>query len=241
VIPLSDDNPTRSAPLVTVLLIAANIAVFIYQLSLGSLSETFIQSCGFLPAELVTGQDLGVPTCIDPPYLTVVTAMFMHGGLLHIGSNMLYLWIFGNNVEDAMGAFRFLFFYLICGVAAALTQTYITVAFTPEFGAVPNVGASGAVAGILGAYLVLFPSAKVKTLIALGFFWSVARIPALIVLGLWFATQFFQGVGTLDPALAANNGVAFWAHIGGFLCGAILVKVFAREARGRRAVPYYRF
>ncbi|HEU5319036.1 MAG TPA: rhomboid family intramembrane serine protease [Chloroflexota bacterium] len=240
-IPLSDDNPTRSPPLVTVLLIVANVLVFLYQLSLGAGAEEFIRSCGFLPAELVTGQDVGVPTCIDPPYLTIVTSMFMHGGFLHVGSNMLYLWIFGNNVEDAMGSLRFLFFYLVCGVAAALAQTYVTVAFSPETATIPNVGASGAVAGVLGAYLVLFPGAKVKTLVALGFFWSIARVPALLVLGIWFVTQFFQGVGSLDPVVGANSGVAFWAHIGGFVAGMGLVKLLAREARGRRAMPSYRF
>jgi membrane associated rhomboid family serine protease len=240
-IPLSDENPTRSTPFVTYLLIAANVAVFLYQFSLGSGAEQFIRSCGFLPAELVTGRDVGVPTCVEPLYLTILTSMFMHGGLLHIGSNMLYLWIFGNNVEDAMGALRFLFFYVACGVAAALAQTYITMAVTPELADVPNVGASGAIAGVLGGYLLLFPGARVRTLVALGFFWSIARIPALIVLGMWFVTQFFQGVGALDPAVGANSGVAFWAHIGGFATGLVLVKLLAREDRGRRAVPHYRF
>jgi membrane associated rhomboid family serine protease len=241
VIPLSDDNPTRSAPLVTVLLIAANVVVFLYQLALGPRAEEFIRACGFLPAELVTGRDVGVPTCVEPLYLTIVTAMFMHGGLLHIGSNMLYLWIFGNNVEDAMGSLRFLFFYLACGVVAALTQTYVTVSATPDLAAIPNVGASGAVAGVLGAYLLLFPGAKVKTLIAFGFFWSTARVPALIVLGLWFVTQFFQGVGTLDQVVGATSGVAFRAHIGGFVAGMVLVKLLVRAERGRRALSAYRF
>ena len=240
-IPLSDDNPTRSSPIFTVLLIAANIAVFIYQFSLGSAADEFIRACGFLPAELVTGQDVGVPTCVSPTYLTILTSMFMHGGLLHIGSNMLYLWIFGNNVEDAMGSVRFVVFYLLSGVAAALAQTVATVMYTPDLAAIPNVGASGAVAGVLGAYLVLFPGAHVKTLIALGFFWSMARIPALIVLGLWFVTQFFQGVGSLDPDVSATSGVAFWAHIGGFVVGLALGKIFARNPESRRAVPYYRF
>src|SRR5688572_21462722 len=185
-IPLADDNPIRTTPIFTILLIAANILVFVYQFSLGAGAEEFIRSCGFLPAELATGEDVGVPTCVSPTYLTILTSMFMHGGLLHIGSNMLYLWIFGNNVEDAMGSVRFLLFYLLSGIAAALAQTYATIAYTPDLAAIPNVGASGAVAGVLGAYLVLFPGANVKTLIALGFFWSMARIPAIIVLGLWF-------------------------------------------------------
>ena len=240
-IPLADDNPTRSAPVFTVLLIAANALVFLYQLSLGPAAEQFIRACGFLPAELVTGEDIGVPTCVSPTYLTVLTSMFMHGGLLHIGSNMLYLWIFGNNVEDAMGSVRYLIFYLVSGIAAALAQTVVTVLYTPDMAGIPNVGASGAVAGVLGAYLVLFPGAKVKTLIALGIFWSMARIPALFVLGMWFVTQFFQGVGSLDPVVGATSGVAFWAHIGGFVVGLVLGKVLARNPDSRRAVPYYRF
>lgn len=240
-IPLADDNPTRSTPVFTYLLIAANVLVFVYQFSLGPAAEQFIRACGFLPAELVTGQDVGVPTCVSPTYLTVLTSMFMHGGLLHIGSNMLYLWIFGNNVEDAMGSVRYLVFYLVSGIAAALAQTVATVMYTPELAEIPNVGASGAVAGVLGAYLVLFPGAKVKTLIALGFFWSMARIPALFVLGMWFVTQFFQGVGSLDPVVGATSGVAFWAHIGGFVVGLLLGKVLGRNPGSRRAVPDYRF
>ena len=240
-IPLADDNPTRSTPIFTYLLIAANVLVFVYQFSLGPAAEQFIRACGFLPAELVTGQDVGVPTCVSPTYLTVLTSMFMHGGLLHIGSNMLYLWIFGNNVEDAMGSVRYLVFYLVSGIAAALAQTVATVMYTPELAEIPNVGASGAVAGVLGAYLVLFPGAKVRTLIGLGFFWSMARIPALFVLGMWFVTQFFQGVGSLDPVVGATSGVAFWAHIGGFVVGLLLGKVLARNPDSRRVVPDYRF
>ena len=240
-IPLADDNPIRSTPIFTILLIAANVVVFIYQFSLGAAAETFIRACGFLPAELITGEDVGVPTCVSPTYLTILTSMFMHGGLLHIGSNMLYLWIFGNNVEDAMGSVRFVVFYLASGVAAALTQTVVTIMYTPELAGIPNVGASGAVAGVLGAYLVLFPGARVRTLIALGFFWSTARIPALIVLGLWFVTQFFQGVGALDPTVSATSGVAFWAHIGGFVVGLVLGKVLAHNLNSRRASPHYRF
>jgi membrane associated rhomboid family serine protease len=241
VIPLADENPTRSTPIVTVLLIAANVLVFFYQLSLGAAADQFIRSCGFLPAELVTGQDVGVPTCVEPVYLTVLTSMFMHGGFLHIGSNMLYLWIFGNNVEDSMGSVKFLVFYLIAGIAASLAQTYITLSFTPDLAGIPNVGASGAVAGVLGGYLVLFPGARVRTLVALGIFWSMARVPALLVLGIWFVSQLFSGVGSLNPETSAMSGVAFWAHIGGFVVGMALVKLFARSERGRRAVPDYRF
>src|SRR5262245_55481413 len=168
-IPLSDENPPQSTPYVTYLLIAINVAVFVYQLSLGDRVEAFIQSCAFVPAELATGRDIAPPNCVQPFWLTVFTAMFMHGGLLHIGSNMLYLWIFGNNVEDAMGHLLYLVFYFLCGVAAALVQTYFTVTFTPQDATVANLGASGAIAGVLGAYLVLYPHARVRTLVFLGF------------------------------------------------------------------------
>jgi membrane associated rhomboid family serine protease len=239
VIPLSDENPSRSVPLGTYLFLGANILVFLYQLSLGPQVETFIRSCAFTPAELVTGRDLPPPACVQPPYLTILTSMFMHGGLLHIASNMLYLWIFGNNVEDSMGTLRYLVFYLVCGVVAALTQTFVMVTFTPQDAAIPNLGASGAVAGVLGAYLVLFPHARVRTLVILGFFISVTYVPALILLGLWFVLQFFQGLGAVGGQ--ATGGVAVWAHIGGFVAGVLLVKLFSSGQRGRRAVEMYRF
>jgi membrane associated rhomboid family serine protease len=241
-IPLSDENPSRTVPYVTFLLLAANILVFLYQISLGpQQGEAFIRSCGFLPAELATGQDIPPQTCVQPPYLTIFTSMFMHGGLLHIGSNMLFLWIFGNNVEDSMGPVKFLAFYLICGVVAALTQTFVTLYATPAQAGIPNVGASGAIAGVLGAYLVLFPGARVRTLVLFGIFWSIARIPAIVLLGLWFVLQFFQGTASLGSGGEAAGGVAFWAHIGGFVAGFLLVRLFARAERGRRAIPAYRF
>ena len=234
-IPLTDENPGRSVPFVTYTLVAANLAVFVYQLSLGSQVEGFILACAFRPAELVTGQDLPPPNCVQPPWLTVLTSLFMHAGLVHLGSNMLYLWIFGNNVEDAMGHLRFATFYLLCGVGAALAQTAFTVAFRPEEAATPNLGASGAIAGVLGAYLVLFPQARVRTLVFLGFFITFTRIPALVLLGLWFALQFFQGIVTVGGA--ASGGVAVWAHVGGFVLGLLLVRLFARGPGGGRARP----
>ncbi|MBI3972780.1 MAG: rhomboid family intramembrane serine protease [Chloroflexi bacterium] len=238
-IPLSDENPSQSAPIITVALIAINILVFLYQISLGEQAETFIRACAFTPTELLTGQDVPPPSCVQPPYLTVFTSMFMHAGLLHIGTNMLYLWIFGNNVEDSMGSLKYLVFYVLGGVVAALTQTFMTQMFAPEALNIPNLGASGAVAAVLGAYLVLFPHARVRTLVILGFFISMARIPALIVLGLWFVLQFFQGVGALGGG--ETGGVAFWAHIGGFVTGLVLAKLLATQPRGRRATPVYRF
>jgi membrane associated rhomboid family serine protease len=239
-IPLSDENPIRSVPFVTYLLIAINVVVFIYEVSLGNNTDQFIASCAFIPAELATGRDLPPANCVQPPYLTILTSMFMHGGFLHIAGNMLYLWIFGNNVEDAMGSLKYLIFYLICGIAAALAQTFVTLTFTPNQADIPNLGASGAIAGVLAGYLVLFPGARVKTLVTLGFFWSIARVPAIIILGLWFVLQFVQGVGSVGGG-EATGGVAVWAHIGGFVAGLLLVKLFASAHRGRRAVPAYRF
>jgi membrane associated rhomboid family serine protease len=238
-IPLSDENPTRTTPYVTYALVAINIAVFLYQLSLGSQVEGFIAACAFRPDELVGGRDLPPPTCVQPPWLTIFTSMFMHGGLMHLASNMLFLWIFGNNVEDAMGHLRYLLFYLLCGVAAALVQTLFTLSFNPGDADIPNLGASGAIAGVLAAYLVLFPHARVRTLIILGFFISMTRIPALVVLGLWFVLQFFTGLGAV--AGGDTGGVAVWAHVGGFAAGLLLVRLFARGDRGRRAMPAYRF
>jgi membrane associated rhomboid family serine protease len=236
-IPLSDENPARSTPFVTISLVALNLAVFVYQLSLGSQVEGFIQACAFRPAELVTGQDLPPPNCVQPPWLTVLTSLFMHAGLLHLGSNMLFLWIFGNNVEDAMGHLRYLLFYLLCGVGAALIQTAFTLTFRPEEATIPNLGASGAIAGVLGAYLVLFPQARVRTLVFLGFFITLTRIPALLVLGLWFGLQFFQGIFAVGGT--DTGGVAVWAHVGGFVLGLLLVRLFARGPGEGRARPAY--
>ncbi len=238
-IPISDENPSRSVPVITYVLLTINIMVFIYQISLGDRVEGFIRSCAFIPAELVSGQDIPPAACVRPTFLTVLTSMFMHGGFLHIGSNMLYLWIFGNNVEDSMGSVRFLIFYLLCGIIAALAQTGITIMFSPDQAGIPNLGASGAIAGVLGGYLLLFPHARVRTLIIFGFFISMTRVPAVVLLGLWFVLQFFQGLGAVGGA--DTGGVAVWAHIGGFVAGLVLIRLFARSERGRRAVPAYRF
>jgi membrane associated rhomboid family serine protease len=236
-IPLSDENPARSIPVVTISLVALNVAVYVYQLSLGSQVEGFIQACAFRPAELLTGQDIPPPNCVQPPWLTVLTSLFLHAGLLHLGSNLLFLWIFGNNVEDAMGHLRYATFYLLCGVGAALAQTAFTLTFRPEEAAIPNLGASGAIAGVLGAYLVLFPQARVRTLVFLGFFITFTRIPALVLLGLWFVLQFFQGIVSVGSA--DTGGVAVWAHVGGFVLGLLLVRLFARGQGAGRTRPAY--
>lgn len=219
-IPLKDDNPTRIFPIVTIGIIAANILVFIYQISLGPGYEKFIFAYGALPYEITHGIDIG-PQIQMPVFFTVYTSMFMHGGFMHIIGNMLYLWIFGNNIEDSMGHIRFIFFYLICGTVASLTHIFLA----PN-SKIPMVGASGAVSGILGAYILLFPHARILTLVIFGFFVRMIKIPAIVVLGFWIVLQF------LNSAVASGSeggGVAWFAHIGGFFAGLILIYFFKKN------------
>jgi membrane associated rhomboid family serine protease len=220
-LPLRDVNPTRTFPLVTIALIAVNVLVFIYELILGPQLEGFVQSWAIIPYEITHGVDLP-PASIQPIYLTLITAMFLHGGIVHIAGNMLFLWIFGNNIEDAMGSLRFIVFYLLCGLVAAFAQ----IAVGPNSD-IPNIGASGAIAGVLGAYLLLFPRAEVQTLVFLGFFVRLVRLPALLFLGLWFVLQLFSGVAGLG--MEATGGVAWFAHIGGFIAGIVLINIFRRR------------
>ena len=221
-LPLRDINPTYRFPIVTVTLIGVNVAVFILELMFSAQGqlELFIGRYAIIPYELTRGVDLPPPS-LRPAFLTIFTAMFLHGGFLHIAGNMLYLWIFGNNVEDNMGHLRFLIFYLLCGVAASVAQIAVNPASD-----VPNIGASGAIAGVLGAYIIMHPRAQVETLLFLGYFIRVVRIPALIVLGYWILIQLLQGL--LSLGLPASGGVAWFAHIGGFFAGVILVHIFRR-------------
>ena len=211
-IPLRDVIPSRTTPVLTVSLIAANVTVFLYELTLGRGVEEFTRVFGLVPA--------------DFSWFTLFTSMFLHGGLFHVGGNMLYLWIFGDNVEDRMGHGRFLAFYVLCGTAAALTQV-----FTSPDSTVPMVGASGAIAGVMGAYFVLYPRSRIVTLIPLFFFFQIVEIPAIFFLGIWFVMQFLSGVGSI--AASATGGVAFWAHIGGFVAGVGGVLLFRRPERQR--------
>jgi membrane associated rhomboid family serine protease len=221
-IPLKDDIPSRTVPFVTVGLIAANVIAFLYQASLEvtgdpaalKAAREFIFEFGLLPCRLSGA--CAVPGGFPSPAVTIFTSMFLHGGLFHVAGNMLYLWIFGNNVEDTLGHGRFLGFYLLAGVAAALIQT----ATGPSSG-IPMIGASGAVSGVLGAYLILYPHANVLTLVAFGFFIRIVRIPAMIVLGFWIVVQLLNGLVTFGDA--ARGGVAWFAHIGGFLAGLALL------------------
>ncbi len=210
-IPLRDDNPTQTVPYVTVGLIGLNGAIFLAELFSAS---DWAVVYGAVPVRLLQTMDPGT-------LLTVITSMFLHGGLLHLGGNMLYLWIFGNNIEDVLGHGRFIVFYLLCGVIAAYSH-----ALTAPSSHIPMVGASGAIAGVLGAYLVLFPRAKVLTLIPFGFYMEVVRLPAGIVLGFWIVVQFISGGLSMG---AEGAGVAWFAHIGGFLTGMILIWMLRRH------------
>lgn len=223
-IPLRDTIPSSRVPLVNYLLIAANLGVFLYEVSLGERLPPFLERHALIPARFLGD---GLPSFRE--LLTPVTAMFLHGGWMHVLGNLLYLYIFGDNVEDTFGHGRYLLFYLACGVASFAVQ----IAFQPA-SAVPNVGASGAIAGVLGAYFFLFPRARVVTLLPLFVFFTVVEIPAVVFLGLWFLIQILSGTVSLGRAAAAG-GVAWWAHVGGFVAGIVLLKVFAFPGRGRGA------
>jgi membrane associated rhomboid family serine protease len=200
--PLSDVIPSRTTPFVTVGLIILNALVFLFEVTLSERQlQLFSLTYGVVPAEFT--------------WSSVFTSMFLHGGWLHFLGNMLYLWIFGDNVEDRLGHARYLLFYLFCGAAAALGQTAIQ-----PYSTVPMIGASGAVAGVMGAYFVLFPHSRVLTAVFIFFFLDLIEIPAIFFLGIWFLMQFFSGVGSLG-ADAGQGGVAFWAHIAGFFVGGV--------------------
>ncbi len=230
-IPISDDpEPRRSFPFVTLTLIAINVVVFIFELGVPNPDRLF-QSAGVVPLEFATGRDVAPAAPLGNYYSTLITSMFLHGGIVHLGSNMLFLWIFGDNVEDNLGHLRYLLFYFVCGLAASATHIYF------NWGSpLPSVGASGAIAGVLGGYIVLFPSARVRTLLFIGPFITIARIPALILIGFWFVTQLLSGVMSLGVS-EQTAGVAFWAHIGGFIAGLPLV-LLLRQPRSASRYGY---
>ena len=221
-IPLHDDNPTTIKPLVTVGLIVACVLVFLWQVSLSpGAGELAIYAYGTIPAVIFGTRELPPEIAAIPAQLSLLTAMFLHGGWMHLIGNMLYLWIFGNNIEDAMGHGRFIAFYGLCGIAAALAQ-----ALQDPSSIIPMIGASGAIGGVLGAYLLLYPRARVLVLIPLGFFMTTVRIPAFWVLGFWIVLQFIQSA----PSAGQAGGVAYWAHIGGFLAGVVLIVPIRNKA-----------
>ena len=216
-IPIRDENPARSFPLITIGLIAVNVAVFIYQFTLPDPDlHRFIAGFGLIPAELL-GRAPQIHAAL-PGALTPLTSQFLHGGIFHLLGNMLYLWIFGNNIEDLLGHARFLLFYLLCGTLAAAAHIILN-----PYSTLPMVGASGAIAGVLGAYLISFPRARITVLIFVFFFITTTQVPALVVLGIWFVMQFFYVFGDLG---SGGSNIAYMAHIGGFLAGLWLVKKF---------------
>ena len=248
VFPLYDDNSDRlTTPVVNYAIIAVNILVFVFLQQLGS-NEQFTYAFSTVPLEIITGHDVVTPSrmLIEPMtgqrllvpgleptpfsvYLTLITSMFMHGGIAHIAGNMLFLWIFGDNIEDRMGHLRYLVFYLLCGVIASLAHVFITAAFAadPSSLTVPSLGASGAISGVLGGYILLFPKRRVTVIL----FRFLTDVPAYVAIGIWFAFQLISGLGMLGGG-SQQGGVAYAAHVGGFVAGLVLIKFFT-IGRGR--------
>ena len=213
--PLRDSIPSARRPVVNLLVIGVCAAVFLYEVMLGAGVEAFVNAFGFVPARFFEPSAFNVGASWG--LLTLLTSMFMHGGWLHLIGNMWFLWVFGDNVEDCLGHGRYVFFYLVCGAAAALAQALISPSSV-----VPMVGASGAIAGVLGAYLVWYPWSRIHTFVFLGIFFTTAELPAPVFLIIWFVIQFFSGALSLASAGPTGGGVAFFAHIGGFVAGALL-------------------
>ncbi len=204
-IPLRDSQPSRSTPFVTIAIIVVNALVFLYEISLDQYSlNHLIGIYGVVPARL--------------QFFDLITSMFLHGGWLHIIGNMWFLWIYGDNVEDVLGHGQYLLFYLLCGIAAAITQVFIT----PD-SRIPTIGASGAIAGVMGAYLVKFPHSRIVTLLPIFIFWTTVEIPAVFILMYWFVIQLFSGATSIAYARMSQGGVAWFAHVGGFLMGILLI------------------
>src|SRR5437660_347557 len=230
VIPIKDyAGPRRTLPWVNWGLIIINVAVFLYQVSLGPDAQAFMFAYSTVPTAIMHGIPQtslpGVPTNLpfqtpNPVYLTLITSMFLHAGWLHIGGNMLFLYIFGDNVEDRMGHLPYLVFYLFCGLVAAIAQIYVDPNST-----VPSLGASGAIAGVLASYLVLFPMAGVRTIIFIFIFFTIVTVPAFVLIGLWFVLQFFDGIAALSTVQQGMGGVAYFAHVGGFVAGLVITLV----------------
>ncbi len=237
-IPIRDDpgERRRSFPWVMLTILIANVLAFIFELGVGNtaaLNNLFL-SAGVIPVEFTRGASIGPPPPLGMTWTTLFTSMFLHGGLLHIASNMLYLFIFGDNVEDRLGHLRFLLFYLLCGVIAGITHIVVNAGST-----LPSVGASGAIAGVLAGYLRLFPNAQVRTLVFIGPLVFIPRIAAALLIVFWFVTQFLTGITSLGATSEqTSGGVAVWAHIGGFVAGFVLVSL-VRPRRASPAIAYY--
>src|ERR1700704_3150230 len=250
--PIADDNSDRTTtPVVNYLLVLTNVLVFVFFQGLGT-NERFTYAFSTVPAEIITGEDVvtrdqvgilpvsgqrivipGLQPTPIPVYLTLITSMFMHGGIAHIAGNMLFLWIFGDNVEDRMGHIRYLIFYLVAGVLASLAHVFTTAMFATEPGSllIPSLGASGAISGVLGGYILLYPKRRVTVIL----FRFLTDVPAYVAIGIWFAFQLISGLGILGGG-SQQGGVAYAAHVGGFVAGLLLVKVFTM---GRPSNPAY--
>jgi membrane associated rhomboid family serine protease len=228
-IPLKDNIPSSTFPFVNISLIVVNIIIFFYEVSLGPYLERFIFHFGVIPQKFLVlfSGDHFYPVAT---FFPLFTSLFLHGGWLHVGGNMLYLWIFGDNVEDLLGHVQYLLFYILCGIGSGLTHI-----ITQPGSHIPTIGASGAIAGVMGAYFVLFPKARVITLVPIFFFIQFIEIPAFFFLAFWFFMQLVSG--TFAGSSQFSGGIAFWAHIGGFVCGILLLLFFKRQ---RRARYYYR-
>jgi membrane associated rhomboid family serine protease len=238
VIPYSDPSePNRIFPFVNIGLIVVNFLVFFYELSLGAGGtahlNSFITQYGLVPCEYTNHCHAG-PGTPNPFWVTLFTSMFMHGGWLHILGNMIYLWVFGDNIENSMGHFRYLIFYLLCGLGANALEIATTVGSHA-----PGLGASGAIAGVLAAYLMLYPTSRVGTLIPIGFFFLPIRLPAWVLIAFWFVLQLINGVTLLASRAVDVGGVAYWAHVGGFVTGGILVWLLRRPERVSRMQAFH--
>lgn len=217
-VPLRDENPTSTTPYVTYGLILINVLIFLFQITLPpDQLQQFFDTWAIVPAQLTASFTGGSPSA-NREWITLVTSQFLHGGILHLGGNMLYLWVFGNNIEDQLGSVRFTIFYLGCGILAGLAQWFVAPTST-----VPTIGASGAIAGVMGAYILRFPRAYIQTLLPLFIFFTVIRVPAIFFLGFWFVQQALYGLLSLGADVnMGSGGVAYWAHAGGFIFGVIL-------------------
>ncbi len=230
-IPLRHTLERSKPPVVNRTLVAMNVVIFVAQLFLGAMTEKIIQTFGFIPARLVNPESFHY--AFWEVAITLVTSLFLHGGFVHLAGNMIYLWVFGGAVEDALGHVRFLFFYVACGAAGSLTHTVLFPQST-----IPSVGASGSIAGLLGAFLVLRPHARIVTLFPLVVYWAMAEIPAVVFLPVWFGMQFFNGFLSLEAARRVQEvaGIAWWAHVGGFVFGAMVAGIWRLRKSGRDVV-----
>jgi membrane associated rhomboid family serine protease len=238
VVPIRDDNPVTITPYVTYGLIAVNVLAFLYEANLPPQQlDGFLHLAAVVPRELsasFAGISVHQPV---PEWITLITSQFLHGGLLHLAGNMLFLWIFGNNVEDKLGHIKYLFFYISCGVLASLAQWYFS-----QNSSIPSLGASGAIAGVLGAYILRFPQAEILGVIPLGFFFPTFRVPAYLFLGFWFLEQAFYGVASLETPTnigMESGGIAYWAHAGGFVFGAVLGPLLGLFSDKPKQEPWY--